>query len=145
MVPRWCSEHWYEELRTSAWRKAHYFPPGECLFLDHRGVLLPPTIWAVELWILKPLTTAPLTREAALIAIRVSEATEAAQLLRAAAADDEYRYLLHVVRDEPKKFPDYEVREDLLYYKGVVQIPVGPLGLAIRDNFLREAHDRQSV
>ena len=143
MVPRWCSEHWYEELRTSAWRKAHYFPPGEFLFLDHRAVPLPPTVWAVELWVLKPLTTAPLSREAALAAITVAEATEAAQVLRAAAADHEYQYLSRTVRDEPKKFPEYEIREDLLHYKGVVQIPAGPLGVAIRDSLLREAHDCQ--
>ena len=136
MVPRWPQQQWYKLLQASAWRKVEYYPPGHRLFLDHRGVPLPETRFGVEVWMLRSQNSVSLS------ALTVVEATETARLLRAAQDDQEYQSVLRTKRDDPERFPNHEIGPDgLLYWKGRLQVPAGPLGLAIRENFVAECHD----
>jgi hypothetical protein len=68
-------------------------------------------------------------------------ATELHHLQKAALADPLYSEQLEAVQAKPASHPDYTIKDKLLYFRGVVQVPGGDLGLQLRQQILWECHD----
>jgi hypothetical protein len=155
MVPAWFAQSaWYELLQVEPWRLLLTYPEKTSLFLDHRGVRLPPARWPVQVYFLDSLPTPTTSRTAtfaaaaarlycatSLNAVTLIHATERSVLQRAADEDPEYHSQLQAVERRPTAYPDYEIRDGLLYFRGVVQVPAGDRGRDLRRQIIWECHD----
>jgi len=147
MVPQWPNQSWWRSLQQPPWKHVITFPAGEKLFNDHRGVPLPPTHWPVQVFLLEScimsgrLQALPMSHLGNLPVVSSPVATELHHLAQAAQADPLYCEQLQAVLTAPTSHPDYTIQDHLLYFRGVVQVPAGEKGLAIRQQLLWECHD----
>ena len=146
MVPLWSNTTWWARLQAAPWQLLHTYPEHTTLFLDHRGLPLPPTKWPVQAYLLAPSPPAAALHNLTLHQLQLCslvtpKATEISSMLKAAQADPSYQSQLQAVSARPTSFPLHEARDGLLYYKQVLQVPSGPLGQALRQQIIWECHD----
>ena len=143
MVPLWDTFEWWVRLQQAPWQLITTYPEATPLFLDHRGVPLPPTRWAVQVYMLAPSQVAATLNHISvqLCAAVAPVPTDLHILRQAALADTAYQSQLQAVTSKPESYPLHQAKEGLLYYKHVLQVPGGQLGHKLRQHIIWECHD----